>query len=69
MSMYAGRLGIRSRRAGYPVWVVYLSFLLADSVLPIAQRSRRVVPLRELWALHLDIASQSHPLAEGGRDG
>lgn len=40
-------------------------FLWADREIPVEQRSRRVVPIDELWRLHLDLAQQLKDSSEG----
>lgn len=33
-------------------------FLFTEKELPVSKRSRKPVPMRELWNLHLDLAQQ-----------
>jgi hypothetical protein len=40
-------------------------FLCTEKGLPVAERSRRAVPMIELWNLHLDLAQQLKNLTEG----
>lgn len=40
-------------------------FLCAERGLPVSERSRRAVPMMELWNLHLDLAQQFKNLPEG----
>ena len=40
-------------------------FLCTEKGLPVAERSRRAVPMLELWNLHLDLAQQLKNLPEG----
>ena len=40
-------------------------FLFAERGVPVSERSRRVVPMHELWHLHLDLAGQLRDLPDG----
>ena len=40
-------------------------FLFTEKGLPVSERSRNIVPMMELWNLHLDLAQQLKDLPEG----
>jgi len=73
----AGNLALFYENMRWPGWeqdistlegdkgIAFYPFLWANREIPIVKRSRRAVPMEELWRLHVDLAQQLKDLPEG----